>query len=78
MVLHGAMVVDGFPSGDAEIVRRVRQAMGPRFPIAVTHDFHANVDPAIIANANIVITGKEYPIWTRRNEAFRRPPFWRA
>ena len=27
----------------------------------MTHDFHANVDPAIIANANIVITGKECP-----------------
>ena len=60
-LLHGAMIVDGFPSGDAEIVGRVRKAMGPSFPIAVTHDFHANVDPAIIANANIVITGKECP-----------------
>src|SRR5205085_7425195 len=46
LVLHGAMVVDSYPSGDAEIVRRVRQAMGPAFPIGVTHDFHANVDPA--------------------------------
>jgi microcystin degradation protein MlrC len=61
LVLHGAMVVDSYPSGDAEIVRRVRQAMGPSFPIGVTHDFHANVDPAIVVNANIVITGKECP-----------------
>lgn len=61
LTLHGAMVVDSYPSGDAEIVRRVRQAMGPKFPIGVTHDFHANVDPAIIANANVVITGKECP-----------------
>src|SRR5580700_11333073 len=61
LVLHGAMVVDSYPSGDAEIVRRVRLAMGPTFPIGVTHDFHANVDPVIIANANIVITGKECP-----------------
>ena len=61
LVLHGAMVVSSYPSGDAEIVRRVRKAMGPAFPIGVTHDFHANVDPAIIANANIVITGKECP-----------------
>ncbi len=50
LVLHGAMVVDGFPSGDAEVVRRVRQAMGPKFPIAVTHDFHANADPAIVVS----------------------------
>jgi microcystin degradation protein MlrC len=61
LTLHGAMVVDSYPSGDAEIVRRVRQAMGPAFPIGVTHDFHANVDPVIIANANVVVTGKECP-----------------
>lgn len=61
LTLHGAMVVDNFPSGDAEIVHRIRRAMGPKFPIAVTHDFHANVDPAIITEANVVITGKECP-----------------
>jgi len=71
LLLHGAMVVDGFPSGDAEIVHRVRQAMGPRFPIAVTHDFHANVDPAIIANANIVITGKECPHLDTKERGFQ-------
>ena len=71
LVLHGAMVVDSYPSGDAEIVRRVRAAMGPRFPIAVTHDFHANVDPVIIANANIVITGKECPHLDTKERGFQ-------
>ncbi len=71
LVLHGAMVVDSFPSGDAEIVRRVRQAMGPKFPIAVTHDFHANVDPAIVAVANIVITGKECPHLDTKERGFQ-------
>lgn len=61
LTLHGAMVVERYRSGDAEIVRRVRQAMGPKFPIGVTHDFHANVDPEILENANVVITGKECP-----------------
>ncbi len=71
LTLHGAMVVDSYPSGDAEIVRRVRQAMGPRFPIAVTHDFHANVDPVIIANANVVITGKECPHLDTKERGFQ-------
>ncbi|HEU0004541.1 MAG TPA: M81 family metallopeptidase, partial [Terriglobia bacterium] len=71
LLLHGAMVADGFPSGDAEIVQRVRQAMGPGFPIAVTHDFHANVDPAIVANANIVITGKECPHLDTKERGFQ-------
>jgi microcystin degradation protein MlrC len=71
LALHGAMVVDSYPSGDAEIVRRVRQAMGPNFPIGVTHDFHANVDPAIIANANVVITGKECPHLDTKERGFQ-------
>jgi microcystin degradation protein MlrC len=71
LTLHGAMVVQSYPSGDAEIVRRIRQAMGPRFPIAVTHDFHANVDPAIIAGANIVITGKECPHLDTKERGFQ-------
>jgi len=71
LTLHGAMVVDGYPSGDAEIVRRVRQAMGPAFPIAVTHDFHANVSPDMIANANIVITGKECPHLDTKERGFQ-------
>lgn len=71
LALHGAMVTDGHPSGDAEIVRRIRVAMGPQFPIAVTHDFHANVDPVIIANANIVITGKECPHLDTKDRGFQ-------
>ncbi len=71
LALHGALVVDGFPSGDAEVVRRVRQAMGPSFPIGVTHDFHANVDPDIITNANVVVTGKECPHLDTKERGFQ-------
>ena len=31
LALHGAMVADGYPQADEEIVRRVRKAFGPRF-----------------------------------------------
>ena len=55
------MVVESYPSGDAEVVRRVREAMGKKFPIVVTHDFHANVDPAIVRYSNVLITFKECP-----------------
>ena len=47
--LHGAMVVESYPSGDAEIVRRVREAVGPDLPVVVSHDFHANITPEIVA-----------------------------
>lgn len=61
LMLHGAMVVDGFPEGDAEVVRRVRAAMGRPFPIVVTHDFHSNVCPEIVADSDVLITFKENP-----------------
>ncbi len=61
LALHGAMVVESYPSGDAEITRRVRQAFGPDMPIIVTHDFHANVTPEIVADSDVLITYKENP-----------------
>ncbi|MEP7362045.1 MAG: M81 family metallopeptidase [Acidobacteriota bacterium] len=69
--LHGAMVVQGIPSADAEIVRRVRKAMGAKFPIGVTHDFHANVDPAMIQLADVLITGKECPHLDTKERGFQ-------
>lgn len=59
--LHGAMVVDGYASGDLEIVRRVRAAFGTAMPLVVTHDFHANVSEEIVAATDALITYKENP-----------------
>lgn len=61
LALHGAMVVDGYPHGDAEVVRRVREGMGNKFPIVVTHDFHANVSEDIVRYSDVLITYKENP-----------------
>lgn len=59
--LHGAMVVESFPSGDAEIVRRVRDEFGPDMPVIVTHDYHANIAPSIVEDSDVLITFKENP-----------------
>ena len=61
LILHGAMVVEGYPHGDAEVVRRVREGMGKQFPIVVTHDFHANVSEDIVRHSDVLITYKENP-----------------
>ncbi|MFN7925069.1 MAG: M81 family metallopeptidase [Bryobacteraceae bacterium] len=61
LTLHGTMVVESYPHGDAEVVRRVRQALGPSMPIVVTHDFHANVSEEIVALSNVLICYKETP-----------------
>jgi microcystin degradation protein MlrC len=54
LYLHGAMDVDGIGSGDAAIVERVRQKVGPKVPIAVALDFHANNDPRMVDHANVI------------------------
>ena len=47
LALHGAMVTPKHPDADAEVLRRVRAALGPKVPIAVTLDFHGNVSAAM-------------------------------
>lgn len=61
LALHGAMVVDGYPQGDEEIVRRMREMLGPKFPIIVTNDFHANVSPETVRLSTVLITYKQCP-----------------
>ncbi len=61
LINHGAMVVESFPHGDAEVARRVRAAMGKNFPIVVTQDFHANIAQELIDNSDAVVAYKENP-----------------
>ncbi|MEZ5402420.1 MAG: M81 family metallopeptidase [Bryobacteraceae bacterium] len=58
---HGAMVVEGHPHGDEEMVRRLRAHFGPDFPIVVTHDYHANVSPELVKLSTVLITYKQNP-----------------
>ncbi len=60
LALHGAMAVTGVPKPEAEIVRRVRRAIGP-IPIFVTLDLHANEDHELSDAANAVFIIKRYP-----------------
>src|SRR4051812_25270741 len=50
--LHGAMVAEHFDDGEGEILRRVREAVGPRVPIVASLDLHANVTRAMMAHAD--------------------------
>ncbi len=61
LALHGAMVVETYPHGDTELVRRVREAVGPKTPVVVTHDFHANITPEIVELSTALVTFKENP-----------------
>ncbi len=58
--LHGAMAVTGIPKPEAELVRRVRAAVGD-IPVFVTLDLHANEDHELSDVADAVFIIKRYP-----------------
>jgi microcystin degradation protein MlrC len=60
LALHGAMAVTGVPKPEAELVRRVRRAVGD-IPIMVTLDLHANEDAELTEAADAVFILKTYP-----------------
>jgi microcystin degradation protein MlrC len=61
LALHGAMVTPTLPDADAETLRRVRRAIGPNTPLAVTLDFHGNVAPGMADTANALVGYQTYP-----------------
>ncbi|MCC7369395.1 MAG: M81 family metallopeptidase [Chloroflexi bacterium] len=52
---HGAAVSDEFPDADGEIVRRVREVVGPDVPIGVNFDMHANVTQKVIDHSTVTV-----------------------
>ena len=55
LALHGAMVAEGVDEADADVVARMRQAVGPETPIICTVDYHANVSAALVEAADVLI-----------------------
>ena len=59
--LHGAMAVRGIPRPEAELARRVREAVGPKAFIAATFDLHGNEDEAFLKYADMAFAVKYFP-----------------
>ncbi len=59
--LHGAMYVEEFPDPEGELLRRIREIVGPNMPIAATLDLHANVTDQMIANVDILTSYRTTP-----------------
>jgi len=60
LALHGAMAVTGVPKPEAEIVRRVKAAVGD-IPVVATFDLHANEDHEFLDVADGAFIVKRYP-----------------
>ncbi len=61
LCLHGAMAVRGVPRPEADLARRVREAVGPKAFIAATFDLHGNEDGEFLKYADMAFAVKYFP-----------------
>ena len=61
LCLHGAMVVEGLPDAEGDILAHVRKLVGPDVPVAATLDYHATVTDQMVAEANGLFGYNTYP-----------------
>src|SRR5205814_5920967 len=59
--LHGAMVSETFDDADGEILRRVREGIGPDSPLVVTTDYHANLTEVMVRWSDAIVGYDTYP-----------------
>jgi microcystin degradation protein MlrC len=66
---HGAAVSEPWPDADGELVARVRAAVGPKVPIGLALDMHANVSPRMVAQSDITTVYQTNPHIDARAQA---------
>ena len=59
--LHGAMVTEHLQDGEGELLRRVREQVGPDMPIVVSLDLHSNTSQAMLDLSDGLIAYRTYP-----------------
>ncbi|KVX55395.1 M81 family metallopeptidase [Burkholderia stagnalis] len=59
--LHGAMVVEHVDDGEGELLKRIRDAVGPDAIIVASLDLHANVTGEMFQNADGLVAYRTYP-----------------
>ncbi len=61
LLLHGAMVAEGYDDCEGDLLARIREIVGPRVPIGVELDLHCHFTELMRRSADIIICFKEYP-----------------
>lgn len=59
--LHGAMIADGYPDAEGDLLARVRELVGPKVPIAAELDLHCHLTRLKVESADVLVIFKEYP-----------------
>ena len=55
LALHGALVAEGAPDVEGEILEPLRAVLGPEVPLVATLDLHANITAKMVANADALV-----------------------
>ena len=61
LLLHGAMVADGYDDCEGDLIARVRALVGPQVPIGVELDLHCHYTALMHRSADVIVCYKEYP-----------------
>ncbi len=59
--LHGAMVTEDFEDGEGELLRRVRETVGPGLPVVTSLDLHGNLTPEFAERTSSMTIYRTYP-----------------
>ena len=59
--MHGAMIAQGYPDCEGDLLARVRAIVGPDVPIGINLDPHANLSQTMLEMADILVCYKEWP-----------------
>ena len=59
--LHGAMVAEHLDDGEGELLRRVRERVGPDVPVVASLDLHANMTREMLRHADALVCYRTYP-----------------
>jgi microcystin degradation protein MlrC len=74
LMLHGAMVAEGYDDCEGDLLARVREIVGPGVPVGAELDLHCHFTELMRVSADVIIAFKEYPhtdIAVRGHELYR-------
>ena len=68
--LHGAMMAEGYPDCEGDLLRRAREIVGNEVTLGAELDPHAHLTDAMLGAANLMVFYKEYPHTDVMDRAF--------
>ncbi len=61
LLLHGAMMAEGYDDCEGDLLDRARTIVGPDVAIGVLLDLHCNITDLMLEGADIIVACREYP-----------------